>query len=114
MSRFEEEKQRRVSRILTIDEIINPGRNIATSHNTGTPEVTHVHVVNPSATHFVRLNQSQVIYSPGIQPITIPGDHVDTQQQQQPQFHHHGSKKSVSFAGSTSSNITTTTAPSVR
>lgn len=113
MNSFEEEKQRRVSRVLTIDEIINPGgRNIPSPSivSSGGKEVTHV--VNPNANHFLRLNQSQVLYSPGI-PITIPADHVDTHQQQQPRFDH-GSKKSVSFAGSTSSNITNTTGPSVR
>lgn len=102
-----DEKQRRISRILTIDEIVNPpGSRASASHaKVAQIHVTQVDSVNPSANNnFLRINHgSQVV----VQEHDIPrsaggvmGAH----------YNNNGSRKNVSFASST----TSTTVPSVR
>lgn len=88
MEGTEDEKQRRISRILTIDEIINPPgssrRHPQTPPPPLMPEINHgpsanssntgsgvVSAGNPNAGHsFMRFNHGRVTYTPGI--ATIP------------------------------------------
>lgn len=60
-----DEKQRRISRVLTIDEIINPPGGYRASG--GTSKATlDLDSVNPGASNsFLRINHSQVVYTPG-------------------------------------------------
>lgn len=61
-----DEKQRRISRVLTIDEIINPPGGYRASGGTSTKATLDLDSVNPGASNsFLRINHSQVVYTPG-------------------------------------------------
>lgn len=65
-----DEKQRRISRVLTIDEIINPPGMLRGHASTAINQTTTIHVASPEMDpvnpNILRLNRSQVIYTPGM------------------------------------------------
>lgn len=59
-----DEKQRRISRVITIDEIINPPGGYR--GGTSSKATLDLDSVNPGASNsFLRINHSQVVYTPG-------------------------------------------------